>query len=106
MSTVPNHTLRQLRAGKLAIGLGVNQARTVGIFAANLAQSSAGRYLCDIMPPAFRSAAPSDLEPLLALIEHFYEEEQIPFDRETSRHAVEQRLVRHEPIHVAHQVVQ
>ncbi|HEU4440468.1 MAG TPA: aldolase/citrate lyase family protein [Burkholderiales bacterium] len=31
MSTVPNHTLRQLRAGKLAIGLGVNQARTVGI---------------------------------------------------------------------------
>ena len=33
MSTVPNHTLRQLRAGKLAIGLGVNQARTVGIAA-------------------------------------------------------------------------
>jgi len=31
MSTVPNHTLRQLRAGKLAIGLGVAQARTVGI---------------------------------------------------------------------------
>ena len=31
MPTVPNHTLRQLRAGKLAIGLGVNQARTVGI---------------------------------------------------------------------------
>lgn len=31
MATVPNHTLRQLRAGKLAIGLGVNQARTVGI---------------------------------------------------------------------------
>jgi 4-hydroxy-2-oxoheptanedioate aldolase len=31
MSTVPNHALRQLRAGKLAIGLGVNQARTVGI---------------------------------------------------------------------------
>ena len=27
----PNHALRQLRAGKLAIGLGVNQARTVGI---------------------------------------------------------------------------
>ena len=31
MATVPNHALRQLRAGKLAIGLGVNQARTVGI---------------------------------------------------------------------------
>ena len=29
MSTVPNHTLRQLRAGKLAIGLGLRQARTV-----------------------------------------------------------------------------
>jgi 2-keto-3-deoxy-L-rhamnonate aldolase RhmA len=28
---VPNHALRQLRAGKLAIGMGVNQARTVGI---------------------------------------------------------------------------
>jgi 2-keto-3-deoxy-L-rhamnonate aldolase RhmA len=31
MAIVPNHALRQLRAGKLAIGLGVNQARTVGI---------------------------------------------------------------------------
>ena len=31
MSTVPNHALRQLRAGKLAVGLGVAQARTVGI---------------------------------------------------------------------------
>src|SRR5438094_7083341 len=31
MSAVPNHALRQLRAGKLAIGLGVAQARTVGI---------------------------------------------------------------------------
>jgi len=31
MTTVANHTLRQLRAGKLAIGLGVAQARTVGI---------------------------------------------------------------------------
>ena len=31
MSTVPNHALRQLRAGKLAIGLGVRQARTVDI---------------------------------------------------------------------------
>jgi 2-keto-3-deoxy-L-rhamnonate aldolase RhmA len=28
-SVVPNHTLRQLRAGKLAIGLGLRQARTV-----------------------------------------------------------------------------
>ena len=28
---VPNHTLRQLRAGKLAIGLGLRQARTVDI---------------------------------------------------------------------------
>ena len=31
MTSVPNHALRQLRAGRLAIGLGVNQARTVGI---------------------------------------------------------------------------
>jgi 4-hydroxy-2-oxoheptanedioate aldolase len=31
MSVVPNHALRQLRAGKLAIGLGVHSARTVGI---------------------------------------------------------------------------
>lgn len=29
MSTVPNHALRQLRAGKLAVGLGLRQARTV-----------------------------------------------------------------------------
>ena len=29
MTAVPNHTLRQLRAGKLAIGLGLRQARTV-----------------------------------------------------------------------------
>ena len=29
MSLVPNHTLRQLRAGKLALGLGLRQARTV-----------------------------------------------------------------------------
>src|SRR3954464_13205990 len=27
-TTVPNHALRQLRAGKLAIGLGLRQART------------------------------------------------------------------------------
>src|ERR671918_1790029 len=31
MTAVPNHALRQLRAGRLAVGLGVNQARTVGI---------------------------------------------------------------------------
>ena len=29
MTTVPNHALRQLRAGKLAVGLGLRQARTV-----------------------------------------------------------------------------
>lgn len=31
MSTVPNHALRQLRAGRLAIGMGLRQARTVDI---------------------------------------------------------------------------
>jgi 2-keto-3-deoxy-L-rhamnonate aldolase RhmA len=31
MSVVPNHALRQLRAGKLCIGLGLRQARTVDI---------------------------------------------------------------------------
>src|SRR5438045_717286 len=31
MTAVPNHTLRQLRAGKLALGLGLRQARTVDI---------------------------------------------------------------------------
>ena len=31
MTAVPNHALRQLRAGKLAIGLGLRQARTVDI---------------------------------------------------------------------------
>jgi len=31
LSTVPNHALRQLRAGKLAVGLGLRQARTVDI---------------------------------------------------------------------------
>ena len=31
MSTVANHALRQLRAGKLAIGMGLRQARTVDI---------------------------------------------------------------------------
>ena len=29
MTTVANHALRQLRAGKLAIGIGLRQARTV-----------------------------------------------------------------------------
>ncbi|HEY5899037.1 MAG TPA: aldolase/citrate lyase family protein [Burkholderiales bacterium] len=31
MSIVPNHALRQLRAGKLAVGLGVRNARTVDV---------------------------------------------------------------------------
>jgi len=31
VSTVPNHALRQLREGKLAVGLGLNLARTVNI---------------------------------------------------------------------------
>src|SRR4051812_16123193 len=31
MSVTPNHVLRQLRAGKLAIGIGVQKARTVDI---------------------------------------------------------------------------
>jgi 2-keto-3-deoxy-L-rhamnonate aldolase RhmA len=31
VSTVPTHALRQLRAGKLAVGLGLRQARTVDI---------------------------------------------------------------------------
>jgi 2-keto-3-deoxy-L-rhamnonate aldolase RhmA len=31
MSTIPNHALRQLRAGKLAIGVGLRQARTVDV---------------------------------------------------------------------------
>lgn len=31
MSTVPNHALRQLREGKLAIGMGLRQARTVDV---------------------------------------------------------------------------
>ena len=31
MSTVPNHALRQMRAGKLAIGVGLRQARTVDV---------------------------------------------------------------------------
>jgi 2-keto-3-deoxy-L-rhamnonate aldolase RhmA len=43
MPIVPNHALRQLRAGKLAIGLGVNQARTVGI--ATMAKSAGFDWL-------------------------------------------------------------
>ena len=43
MTPVPNHALRQLRAGKLAIGLGVNQARTVGI--ATLAKTAGFDWL-------------------------------------------------------------
>ncbi len=31
MSAIPNHALRQLRAGRLAVGLGLRQARTVDI---------------------------------------------------------------------------
>ena len=42
-TAVPNHALRQLRAGKLAIGLGVNQARTVGI--ATLAKTAGFDWL-------------------------------------------------------------
>jgi 2-keto-3-deoxy-L-rhamnonate aldolase RhmA len=38
MTAVPNHALAQLRAGKLAIGLGVSQARTVAI--AQIAKTS------------------------------------------------------------------
>jgi 2-keto-3-deoxy-L-rhamnonate aldolase RhmA len=43
MSTVPNHALRQLRAGKLAIGLGVRNARTVDI--AQIAKTSGFDWL-------------------------------------------------------------
>ena len=43
MPAVPNHALKQLRAGKLAIGLGVNQARTVGI--ATLARTAGFDWL-------------------------------------------------------------
>ena len=43
MSAVPNHALRQLRAGKLAIGLGLNQARTVSI--AQLAKTAGFDFL-------------------------------------------------------------
>jgi len=43
MSAIPNHALRQLRAGKLAIGLGVQQARTVNI--ATLAKTAGFDWL-------------------------------------------------------------
>ncbi|MCD6041078.1 MAG: aldolase [Burkholderiales bacterium] len=43
MAAIPNHALRQLRAGKLAIGMGVNQARTVGI--ATLAKTAGFDWL-------------------------------------------------------------
>jgi 2-keto-3-deoxy-L-rhamnonate aldolase RhmA len=43
MATVPNHALRQLRAGKLAIGLGVRSARTVDI--AQIAKTSGFDWL-------------------------------------------------------------
>src|SRR5919201_745611 len=43
MATVPNHALRQLRAGKLAIGLGLRQARTVDI--AQIAKTSGFDFL-------------------------------------------------------------
>jgi 4-hydroxy-2-oxoheptanedioate aldolase len=43
VTSVPNHALRQLRAGRLAIGLGVNQARTVSI--ATLAKTAGFDWL-------------------------------------------------------------
>ena len=43
MATVPNHALRQLRAGKLAIGMGVNLARTVNV--AQLARTAGFDWL-------------------------------------------------------------
>ena len=43
MSTVPNHALRQLRAGKIAVGLGLRQARTVDI--AQIAKTSGFDFL-------------------------------------------------------------
>jgi 2-keto-3-deoxy-L-rhamnonate aldolase RhmA len=43
MTTIPNHALRQLRAGKLAIGLGVRNARTVDI--AQIAKTSGFDWL-------------------------------------------------------------
>ena len=43
MSTVPNHTLRQLREGKLALGLGLRQARTVDV--AQIAKTSGFDWL-------------------------------------------------------------
>src|SRR5262245_33853780 len=43
MSAVPNHALRQLREGKLAIGLGVQHSRTVSI--AQLAKTAGFDWL-------------------------------------------------------------
>ena len=43
MTAVPNHALRQLRAGKLAIGMGINLARTVPI--AQLAKTAGYDWL-------------------------------------------------------------
>jgi len=43
MSTVPNHALRALRAGKIAVGLGLRQARTVDI--AQIAKTSGFDFL-------------------------------------------------------------
>ena len=43
MTAVPNHALRELRAGKLAIGLGVRNARTVDI--AQMAKTSGFDWL-------------------------------------------------------------
>jgi len=43
MAVVPNHALRQLRAGKLAVGLGVRNARTVDI--AQVAKTSGFDWL-------------------------------------------------------------
>src|SRR3954468_20206485 len=43
MAAVPNHALRQLRTGKLAIGLGVRNARTVDI--AQLAKTAGFDWL-------------------------------------------------------------
>src|SRR3954468_6097064 len=54
MTTVANHALRQLRAGKLAIGLGIRQARTVDV--AQLAKTAGFDWL-------FIDAEHSSLDP-------------------------------------------
>ena len=43
MAAVPNHALRQLRAGKLAIGMGINLPRTVNV--AQLARTAGFDWL-------------------------------------------------------------